>query len=99
MIETFKSGWRLAHLPSVSEMVDQADQAGFTVVEQRNLSQLLRLNRLRDHVLKVVAPLADSLGLGRFALFANMIGGNALTQSHQLGIMRYMMFVLHVQEH
>lgn len=94
LVETFKSGWRLAHMPSATEIIEQAQSMGMTLVSQHDLSPLLRIDRLRDHALRVVAPMADKLGLGRLALFANMIGGNALTQSHRQGIMRYMMIVL-----
>ena len=94
LVETFKRGWRLAHMPSIGEITQTAEALGLTLVNETDLSPLLRLNRLRDRALRVVAPLADKLGLGRFALFANMIGGNALTQLHRQGTMRYMMIVL-----
>lgn len=94
LVETFKRGWRLAHMPSIGEITQTAEALGLTLVNKTDLSPLLRLNRLRDHALRVVAPLADKLGLGRFALFANMIGGNALTQLHRQGTMRYMMIVM-----
>jgi hypothetical protein len=55
---------------------------------------MLRLNRLSDQVLKWIAPSLDWLGLARVPVFANMIGGDALTQCHRRGLMRYMLMVM-----
>lgn len=94
LVETFRRGWRLGHVPSAEGLVAEARGLGFEPVENRDLSPLLRLDRWRDRALTVVAPLADALGLGRWPLFANMIGGNALTVAHRRGLMQYRLVVL-----
>ncbi len=98
LVELFKQGWRLAHVPTVSELVAQASEVGLNVIEQQDLGGLLRLGRHRDHVLRLVAPIVNLFGLGRLPLFANMIGGNALTRAYRKGIMRYMMVILQAPE-
>lgn len=94
LVDTFRRGWRLGHVPFADGLVAEAQGLGFEPVESRDLSALLRLDRWRDRALTVVAPLADALGLGRWPLFANMIGGNALTVAHRRGLMQYRLVVL-----
>lgn len=94
LVGAFRRGWRLGHVTPVHGLVDTAQGLGYQLLDQTDLSPLLRLNRWRDHALRVVGPVADALGLARFALFANMVGGNALTQAHRAGIMSYRLVVL-----
>jgi len=94
LLDAFKRGWRMGHIPYVDQVVQQAHQHGFEMVCQRDLGDMLRLNCLSDQVLKWIAPSLDWLGLARVPIFANMIGGDALTQCHRRGLMRYMMMVM-----
>lgn len=94
LVSAFRRGWRLGHVTPVQGLVDTAAALGYRLVDQADLSPLLRLNRWRDHALRIVGPVADAVGLTRFALFANMVGGNALTQAHRAGIMSYRMVVM-----
>ncbi len=93
-----RSGWRLGHLPDRAGLVGAARARGLALVEQQDLTELLRLDRLRDRALRVVGPFADRLGLARYPLFGNMIGGNALTESYRAGHMRYTLMVLQAVE-
>ena len=93
-VAAFKRGWRLGHLPSIQQFLDQARAHGFDVVACEDLGGFLRLNEPWDRMLKWVAPALDVAGLARIPMFANMIGGNALTQCHRRGLMRYMMIGL-----
>jgi membrane glycosyltransferase/SAM-dependent methyltransferase len=98
LIEAFQRGWRLGHVTPVrcpdEGLIQAAQIMGYTLRAEADLSSLLRLDRPRDRALRAVGPLANALGLGRWPLFANMIGGNALTQAHRKGIMCYRMVVL-----
>jgi SAM-dependent methyltransferase len=94
LVATFRRGWRLGHVPTLEGLAAEAAALGLELQDSRDLSGLLRLDRMRDRALTVVAPLADALGLGRWPLFANMIGGNALTQAHRRGLMSYRLIVL-----
>lgn len=98
LVSALRRGWRLGHVTPVKGLVDTAESMGYQLLEQTDLSPLLRLDRWRDVALRLVGPLADVLGLARFALFANMIGGNALTEAHRAGIMSYRLVVLRVAE-
>ena len=93
-LSQFRRGWRLGHVPDPDGLVAEARAMGLSPLASRDLSGLLRLNRLRDGALSIAGPLADALGLGRLPLFGNKIGGNALTQSYRHGQMRYMLMVL-----
>lgn len=94
LVRTFRKGWRLGHVTAQSAFIAQAQALGYTSLAAHDLNALLRLNRMRDHALRYAGPVADWLGLSRFALFANMVGGNALTQAYRAGIMTYSMVVL-----
>lgn len=98
LVAAFRRGWRLGHVTAVDDpdggLGGAAQAMGLTLEADTDLSPLLRLDRLRDRALRLAGPLADALGLGRWPLFANMIGGNALTRAHQTGIMSYRLVVL-----
>lgn len=93
-LDQFRRGWRLGHVPDAQGLAALAGAMGFQPVATRDLSELLRLDRLRDRALALAGPLADRLGLAPVPLFGNMIGGNALTQGYRAGQMRYMLMVL-----
>lgn len=94
LLDAFKRGWRMGHVPTVSQVLDQADTSDFEVVEHRDLGEFLRLYQPWDCTLNFIAPPLDWLGLARIPRLANMIGGNALTVCHRRGVMRYMMMVM-----
>lgn len=94
LVYAFRRGWRLGHVPTQGGLIVQAQRLGYQHVGAADLTPLLRLNRWRDHALRVVGPLADRVGLAGKPLFDNMIGGNALTESYRAGIMRYTLLIL-----
>lgn len=93
-LEAFRRGWRLGHVPARSSLLDAARETGFDAVQSLDLTPLLKLDRLRDHALRYVGPVADRLGLAQVPLFGNMIGGNALTEGYRAGVMCYSFVVL-----
>jgi len=97
LLDAFKRGWRMGHVPTVSQVLNQADEFDFEVLEHRDLGDLLRLYQPWDRVLNCIAPPLDWLSLARIPMFANMIGGNALTVCHRRGVMRYMMVVMRLR--
>lgn len=96
-LASFRAGWRLGHVPDIAGLVAEARAAGFAPKGTRDLTPLLRLNRLRDVLLRAAGPAAERLGLGASPFFANMIGGNALTESYRRGVMRYTMMSLRLR--
>jgi len=94
LLDAFQRGWRMGHVPAVNQLLRQANEYGFEVLEQRDLGELLRLYQPWDRVLNWIAPPLDWLGLASVPRFANMIGGNALTECHRRAVMRYMMVVM-----
>ena len=100
LVATFRRGWRLGHVPDAEGLRAEAASVGLYCLVDEDLTQHLRLNRLRDLALHALAPLADALGGNRWPFFANMIGGNALTVAYRRGIMLYrlMMFARQVNE-
>lgn len=93
LVATFRRGWHLGHVPDAQGLCAAARAAGLHCVADTDLTPHLRLGRLRDRLLRGVGPLADAAGLGRWPLFSNMIGGNALTEGYRRGLMRYRLMV------
>ena len=93
-LDAFRKGWRLGHVPDKVSILRHATQAGFTTLETQDLTPLLRLNRRRDRLLHVIAPAVDWLGLNRWPIFGNMIGGDGLTRLYRMGAMRYACVIL-----
>lgn len=88
-LDRFRAGWRLGHVPDLAGLQATAEHAGFETLAVQDLTPLIRLDRLRDRALHLAGPVAQGLGLNRWPLFANMIGGDALTRLYKLGIMGY----------
>lgn len=87
ILQDFRAGWHLSNLTSVPALVADAAAAGFEASEVRDLSPLIRLQRPRDRVIAVLGPL-----LRRFAqvpMFANLVGGAALTRGLRTGALSY----------
>lgn len=93
LIARFRRGWHLGHVPDAAGLERAARAAGFVPLAAEDLTGLLRLDRWRDLALRGAAPVADVLGLGRWPLFSNMIGGNALTRAYLAGLMRYRLMI------
>lgn len=88
-IESFRDGWRLANLDTVGRCLAAATAAGLKLIEDRDLSPLIRLDRPRDRMVAVLARATRPLGLVRVPLFANLIGGAALTRGLRRGDLNY----------
>jgi SAM-dependent methyltransferase len=89
LVAQFRRGWHLGHVATADETIAAAGRAGLAPCAAHDLTGLLRLDRLRDRLLRPIGPLAARLRLESVPLFANMIGGNALTCAYRAGIMRY----------
>lgn len=89
LIASFLRGWRLGHVPDADSLRAEADAVGLERLVDDDLTAHLRLDRWRDRALYWLAPAVDALGGNRWPLFANMIGGNALTLAYRRGLMSY----------
>ncbi len=90
----FARGWRLAPLRTPTQVADTASQAALTLMDEVDLTPLVRLGRPRDKVIRLLAPLFSRAGLVRVPFFGNMIGGNALQQGLRRGVFSYRMLTL-----
>lgn len=93
LVATIRRGWHLGHLPEAEALKRTARAAGLACLHDEDLTHLIRLNRPRDRAFHLLAPLADLAGLGRWPLWSNMIGGNALTLGYRRGLLRYRLMV------
>lgn len=97
LVQAFRRGWRLGHVPSLEALKLAAAQRGFICRIDDELTDYLRLDRWRDRLLHWIAPAADAVGAARWPICANMIGGNALTLAYRRGLMRYRLMVFELR--
>lgn len=87
VLDDFRNGWRLSSLSTVADFSEAATTAGFEIEETRDLSSMIQLNRPRDRVIAAITPFL------RYAtavpMFANLVGGAALTRGMRAGILGY----------
>ncbi len=86
-LREFRKGWYANGLEELEQFVSAADRAGLTLIEARDLTPWLELDRPRD---LFVRPLISALRWlpVRPQWFNNLLGGNALQlalKSHLLG--------------
>ena len=63
------------------------------MLDQRDLTGYLRLNRPRDRWIRLIAPVARLLApVSRYCTF--LVGGNARQSAYQQGLLQYMQLVL-----
>ncbi|MCC6009061.1 MAG: methyltransferase domain-containing protein [Rhodobacteraceae bacterium] len=97
-VSAFRRGWHLGHVPTPEQLQQEAARLGLARVARQDLTPLLGLDRFRDRALRLAGPLADALGLARWPIFANMIGGNALNAAYRAGEMRYVALAWRARE-
>lgn len=91
LVRDFRAGWRLGTLQTPRGVAALAAEAGLDLVDDRNLTPLIRVGRPRDLAIRAVAPLLSLLGLVRVPFCGNMIGGNALQTGIREGVFDYRM--------
>jgi SAM-dependent methyltransferase len=87
VLADFRSGWPLSSLTTVPALVAAAHSAGFELNESLDLSPMIRLTRPRDRVIAAIGPLVRHLTA--VPMFANLVGGAALTRGTRSGLLSY----------
>ena len=93
VIDRFKSGWVLSSLLSVPNVLSLAQDAGFHLLEDHNLSSYLDLNRQRDQFLHYLVKYFR-LVFSWSSYLRSMTGGDARWESLKKGWVEYHMIVL-----
>jgi ubiquinone/menaquinone biosynthesis C-methylase UbiE len=93
-LERFRKGWKVPGVTTVESFCAAAEQVGLQVIEEDDLTPLIRTNRFRDRLVAWSAPILERLGGMQRPFAANIIGGDALRQGIQQGWMGYRMFCL-----
>lgn len=93
-LDRFRKGWQVPGVTTAKAFRASVEQEGLRVLEEDDLTPLIRTNRFRDHLVAWSAPILERMGGMRRPFAANIIGGNALRQGIQQGWMAYRMFCL-----
>lgn len=91
-IETFRAGWEARSLRTRQQVVDRAGAHDLQLRDDRDLTPHLELGRPRDHFIAwCLVPLQSVLW--RWAYPRSLIGGHALQQGLQHGLIQYRQLV------
>jgi SAM-dependent methyltransferase len=88
VVARFRAGWHTPALDTVEAVVARAAQAGLTLVEDRDLTSLVRLGRPRDHLISWLQPLLR-LAAPYSPWFQSLVGGDALQQGLRAGKLQH----------
>lgn len=91
-LREFRTGWYAAGLESIEVIARAADEAGLKLVESRDLTPYLELDRPRDLAVRAFMALVRRSPI-RPAWFAGLLGGNALQLCLKNRIIRYVYVV------
>ncbi len=97
LVRDFKAGWRLGTLRTPRGVAALAADAGLELVDDRDLTSLIRIGRPRDLAIRAVAPLLPLIGMTRVPFFGNMVGGNALQAGIRKGVFGYRMLTFELR--
>lgn len=88
-VAELRSGWRAPAIGTVAECVGAAAREGFELVDDEDLTHLVRLGRPRDRLIALLSPVLRRLRLASTPFFGNMIGGGALHAGLRDGLFTY----------
>lgn len=97
ILREFRHGWQGYGLRSVGAYARMARCAGLTLTESRDLTDALRLYRLRDRVVSLITPIARAF-TRRSSYCTFLVGGNARQQAYRRGLLTYRMLVFHKKQ-
>ena len=91
-LEAFRSGWLAAGLGTPNQAIECARTAGLSLMDDRDLTPMLRLNTLRDRAVRL------SVQLGRFLrlkglYWDSLYGGDALQRCLEHDLISYRLLV------
>ena len=87
-VREFRRGWRASSLMPLRAVDALAGEHGFELVEDRDLTQFLELDRPRDRALGIFIALTRPLS-SMSARLESHLGGNALRQCLKRGLVTY----------
>ena len=87
-VQEFRRGWRASSLVRPEALDDLAVRHGFELVEDRDLTPLLELDRPRDRALGLLIALTRPFS-SMSARLESHLGGNALRQCLKRGLITY----------
>ena len=87
-LDEFEQGWCINTLMKPSETDCLAEEYGLRLIDDRDLSCMLDLERFRDVVIQALVALGRNLPL-KHPRWMNLLGGNALQQCLKSGLIQY----------
>ena len=97
-VRQFAAGWRISSFWTPAEIAAALAPYGLRLVENRDLTSFVELNRVRDRLIARIVGLPDLLGsvgtrIAATPFWGNMRGGTALQRGLKEGSIHYRMLV------
>lgn len=87
-LEEYRTGWHIKNLLPQDSVVEKAAAAGFGVVDSRDLTRFLEIDRPRDLLIRALVAVGRRLPLSG-AAWSNFLGGNGLQLCLKTGTIAY----------
>jgi hypothetical protein len=87
-LEAFQEGWHALNLLTPQQADLLAGENGFVLIDDRNLTPYLEIDRVRDYLISVMVPVLKPFNLNT-SWWQNLLGGNALRKSLKSGWLSY----------
>lgn len=91
-IQNFKYGWMLGSLLSIEAIQDISSKASFSLETEKDLTFLLKINRIRDRFIRLYVKIATSL-FKNMPYFKSLIGGDSRQYCLENGLVQYKMII------
>ena len=88
IVENYRRGWHINTLMTPKELESLLAGFGMHALESRDLTPYLKLNRLRDRLIRLAVPLLRPFGENT-PWWDNFLGGDALQRALTVGLINY----------
>jgi SAM-dependent methyltransferase len=88
IVENYRKGWHINTLVTPEELESFLTGFGLYAIESRDLTPYLKLNRLRDRLIRLAVPLFRPFGRNK-SWWENFLGGDALQRALTVGLINY----------
>jgi hypothetical protein len=96
LLDTYRRNWLLPSLMGFTALASLAQEKGFCLTKERDLTACLRLGRLRDRAISILAKCVGRFKV-RGAYLRSLLDGDARQKCYRGGLIQYRLLVFEKQ--